>query len=134
MKLGSMRKSINKEKPIMRRRLFKLMLPFYMVCAALILLLPNMILSTYAAPLPVMSYYAFQPNGTPFHFYSFGDEIFYDIKYDGIDKCEGFLIERMPKGTTHDGWQRDTMPINGTYQVVNSRYKLEALEELLQYE
>ena len=82
-----------------------------------------------SAPMPINSYYTFQPDGTPYHYYSFGDEIFYHVAFDSIDKSQGFLLERMPRGTVSDGWQRDTVPINGTYQYVNARYKQDVLDQ-----
>ena len=94
-----------------------------------IALMFSMSFPTVAAPMPVISYYTFQPDGTPYHYYSFGDELFYHVTYDSIDKCYGFRLEGMPRNTVSDGWLRDTMPINGTYQLVNARYKLDALDK-----
>lgn len=78
-----------------------------------------------AAPLPVISYYGFQPDGTLYHYYSFGDELFYDVRYDGNDMCNGFRLVGLPAGTVSDGWLRETLSINGQYQCVNARYKLD---------
>lgn len=83
------------------------------------------IVPAYAAPLPVVSFYGFQPDGTPYHYYSFGDEVFYNICYDGVDKCYGDSLVGFPKGVNPDGWLRDTMLVNGAYQLVNARYKLD---------
>jgi hypothetical protein len=92
-------------------------------------LVPGLTLPAVAAPMPVTSYYTFQPNGTPYHYYSFGDELFYHVTYDSVDKCYGFRLERLPSDTVSDGWLRDTMPINGTYQFINARYKQDALDK-----
>lgn len=83
------------------------------------------IVPAYAAPLPVVSFYGFQPDGTPYHYYSFGDEVFYNVCYDGVDKCYGGSLAGFPKGVNPDGWLRDTMLVNGAYQLVNARYKLD---------
>jgi len=82
---------------------------------------------SHAAPMPVISYYAFQPNGTPYHYYSFGDEIFYHVAYDSVSKCHGYHLGGLPRSIAADGWLRDTMPINGTYQHVNARYQTDTL-------
>lgn len=83
----------------------------------------SLALPAVAAPLPVISYYAFQPDGTPFHYYSFGDELFYDVRYDGVAVCEGFDLAGQPRGSSADGWTRCTTAINGQYQLINARYK-----------
>ncbi len=77
-----------------------------------------------AAPLPVVSYYNFQPNGTPYLYYSFGDEVFYDIRYDGNSVSSGSDVAGMPKGSSQDGWTRCIASINGQSQLINERYKL----------
>jgi len=84
--------------------------------------------SSHAAPMPVISHYAFQPNGTPYHYYSFGDEVFYHVAYDSVSKCYGYHLGGLPRSIAADGWLRDTIPINGTYQYVNARYQTDALD------
>jgi hypothetical protein len=77
-----------------------------------------------AAPSRVFSYYNFQPDGTPYHYYRFGDEVFTDVRYDGSEICDGYYLEGAPPGTDGDGWARETLLINGQQQVINARYKL----------
>jgi len=98
-------------------------LSFILALIILIAIVPSF--SANAAPMPVISYYSFQPNGTPYHYYSFGDELFYNITYDGILKCSGYYLARMPRDTIADGWLHDIALIEGTYQIVNARYKVD---------
>lgn len=109
----------------------KKLVSIVLVLAVVIAFIPGLTIPAIAAPMPVISYYTFQPDGTPYHYYSFGDELFYHVTYDSIDKCYGFRLERMPKDTVSDGWLRDTMSINGTYQFVNTRYKLDTLDKAI---
>ena len=87
------------------------------------------VIPSIAAPMPVISFYSFQPDDTPYHYYTFGDEIFFIVRYDNILKSSGYNLERLPDGAVSDGWLRDTMPINGTYQLVNARYKVDTLNK-----
>lgn len=73
-----------------------------------------------SAPTEVTSYYGFQPNGIAYHYYSFGDEAFFNVLYDGNNIGAG---ERMPYGTDIDEWLRETMRINGSDRFTNIRYK-----------
>ncbi len=81
-----------------------------------------------AAPLPVVSYYDFQPNGMPYLYYSFGDEVFYDVMYDGNSVSNGVYIASMPEGSPQDGWTREVATINGQSQLINTRYKLDTTD------
>ena len=82
-----------------------------------------------SAPLPIVSYFGFQPDGTPYHYWSFGDEMFFSFKYDGILQSRGSHCPVLPDNVSQDGWLRSTMPINGMYHLTNARYKLDSLDE-----
>ncbi|MDR1136582.1 MAG: S-layer homology domain-containing protein [Clostridiales Family XIII bacterium] len=97
--------------------------------AAALILSAAFTLPASADTLPIVSGYAFQPDGTPYHYYGFGDELFYNVSYDGVGKSYGVTLEGMPEGTPTDEWMRDIMPINGMYQLINARYKQDVTDD-----
>jgi hypothetical protein len=77
-----------------------------------------------AAPLAVISKFRFLPNGEVYHFYSFGDEYYYLIKYDGkLVNSGGIIWNILPEGVDENGLARQMVTIKGSDYYINQRYK-----------
>jgi hypothetical protein len=85
--------------------------------------------SVSAAPSLVASFYGFQPNGTPYLYYCVGDDVGYDVRYDGNIVNSGDYIAGVPEGSPLDAWTREVATINGQSQLINTRYLMDTTDK-----